>query len=224
MGVELVDDEEELPLPGVPLEPADGAPEDPRGEPVGLGLPALHVREAEAQAVADAAIGQVAGQIGGVLDLPRQGDPVPIRLLPPDPLPRAEAPVVVHRGLEHVERGDEQRRLVPVVAEDLGHRHLLLRDRLPPRDQDGVPLVEPVAPAGEGPHPGVHRPPHRQCGQRLRVGVQEPHALPSQGVDVRGLDPVVPVGPDVVPPQAVEHDQDDVCQRNTSTKLDCDRF
>ena len=118
----------------------------------------------------------------------------------------------VHGGLEHVRGGDEEPRVVSVVPEDLCHGDLVLGNGLPPRDEHGVPLREDVVPAGEGTHPRVHRPSHRDGGEGLRVGVHEPHSFGGEGIDVRGLDPVVPVGPHVIPPEAVQHDENYVRQ------------
>ncbi len=200
VGVELVDDQQERPVITVFNQPSDGLPESPSGEPVRLGGPAPHVREAVVEVVPNAAVGEVAGQVRQVLDVSLDGDPVPVRLMPPNPLPYLEAPVEVHRWLEHVVGRREEGRRVTAVSEALRHRHLLLWYRLPAGYEDGVPLVLFVPPAWECPHPGVQSPPNGQSRQRLGVGVLEPDALLGEGVDVRGPDPVVAVAPDVVPP------------------------
>ena len=61
-----------------------------------------------------------------------------------------------------------------------------------------------------GPHPRVDGASGRQGGHRLGVGAGEQQALFGEGVEGGGLDPGVAVGADVVPPEGVYDDQDDV--------------
>ena len=87
---------------------------------------------------------------------------------------------------------------------------LALGDRLPALQDYVLALGRLPVPERPGPHPRVDRPPGADGRYRLGVGTGEAQALFSQSVEVWGLDPAVAVGSDVVLPQAVYDDQDDV--------------
>ena len=78
-----------------------------------------------------------------------------------------------------------------------------------------VPLLQGPVFIREGPEPRVDRAPRADRGQRLGVGSGEAQALPGECVQARRLYPTVTVGADVVLPQAVYDDQDDVHLRRS---------
>ncbi len=203
VGVELLYNKVEALVAAVPLKPPLGGPEGPGREPVPLTPPALYVGETVWEAVPHHPVHVVARQVAGVLQVAADGRLEVVRLLAPYPLPAGEAPVEVHGGLEHVVHGGEEGGEVAVVPEHLGGGDLVLGYGLPPWYEHHVALRRLVAPAGERTHPGVHGPPDWKGGQRLGVGVGVDHALRRQGVHAGGLDPVVAVGPHVVPPETI---------------------
>ena len=101
------------------------------------------------------------------------------------------------------------------MPENLGNGHLVLGDGLPARYQHHVAFSGNIIPAREGPEPSVHGPPHWESRQCLGVRVGEPNSLCCKGIDVRGSDPIVPVGAHVVPSETVQHYQNDVTQNAT---------
>src|ERR671917_938745 len=133
---------------------------------------------------------------------------VGIPFLASDHAVAVEAPAEVHReldvGIGHEGGG------IALYVQYLGQCSLPRRDRRP---------SEVGRASGPGPHPGVDGTPGRYGGHGFRVGAGEEQALPGEGIEGRGLYPVVAVGAHVVFSQAVEDNQDDVHSGSPARKV-----
>jgi hypothetical protein len=144
---------------------------------------------------------------------------VVVGFLSPYELPASVSSVEVHAGFEHVMGRGEEPSNVSVVPKDLTHSYLVLRDRLPPWNEHNVSLSSLIVSAWEGSHTRMHSTPNRESRQSFWIGVDEPDALRCQTIHVRGLDPWVPVDPNMVSPEAIQHDQYNVKHESSQLTL-----
>jgi hypothetical protein len=130
-----------------------------------------------------------------------------VPLLAPDEVEGMEAAVHVVERPELVQRVRDHQVEETFLDQDLGKRHLVPGDRLPAPEVDvlAVPLL-PVS-ERECPYPRVDRAPRQDGRQRFGVRAVEGEALFGEGIEVGGLDPIIPVDAEVVPPEAVYDDQ-----------------
>ena len=125
-------------------------------------------------------------------------------------MPLGEAAVEVFAGLELVVAVGEEGGAVAGVGEQFGDGVLLLGDGSPARGAGEVALVVAVADVRKGALAGVEGAAEREGGQGLGEGAGAADGLGGKGVEVRGADPVVAVGAEVVFAEGVEDDEDDV--------------
>ncbi len=212
VGVVDVHGEEEGPHVLGRLQKLRGAVKDPGGEPVLLALSVGRVGEVLGEVLLAARARARVGYKGPLEALggARPDRTVLVRRLAAEKVPHVEAPVHVVGGFVLLQVVGHEQVQVPVLPQDLSERNLVERYRLPAPEGDVLPLRRVPVPKRPRPGAGVDGPAGADGRGRLGVGPREAQALPRQGVEVGSLDPVVPVGPDVVLAQRIHDDKDDV--------------
>ena len=119
---------------------------------------------------------------------------------------RAAQPIALEaRGVAIV----EQRRDVILLAEMLGEGDVFLVERVPPVHDQGVTLGGPQFPGKDRPA-CENDPSRRHRGQTLCEGFFVDDTFRRQPVQIGCLDPLVAVGADIVPPERVADDHENV--------------
>src|SRR5215218_3653907 len=184
--------------------------EDPRGEPVLLGLAVPRVGEVLAYLVHHVGVVPRDCPLPYLLLGNAQFGAEAVPLLATDPLEHPEPALEIHGGVKHGLGIGEHRCAVAGRKQGLRECRLLLRDRLPACRLEGLSRQPDDVSEGPGPHAGVDRPAGAEGRQRLRVSPTKAQALLRQRIQVGGLYTVVTVDPDVIFPEAVQNHQYDV--------------
>ena len=202
MRIEAVDHQQEVVQRAVAVQPAGGGAEGLRGEGMLLALPGEAVRAVAPLCGVPVVLRPTAVDLGVLLARPGDvlvgiGDPVVV-LLPADELPAVEGEVVVAAAPleEMVVIGDQHRRPAGIA-----------------QDGDQVAIIRlqraPAAP-GELVAPGPEVAPGGHAGVGAQVGAVEGRAHLGQALKVGCADGRGAVGLQVIAPQRVDDDEDDV--------------
>ena len=129
--------------------------------------------------------------------------------LPPDPAELVEPAVKVHGRFELVVNVGHQSGVVPVMAQDLGHRDPCIVQRVPSGPADEIALAAEMVGEGKDPSAGIERLAHLDRGQALGVGLGESERLGRKPVQAGSVGAPA-ITANVVAAQRIERDQDDV--------------